>query len=196
MIRSRILIQWAAIAAAVCLAAVSVGAIERAAFDGKPAFKEGDSFGYYLWLDGDTWKVRWTTFGAMRHFAGSVHAEGGGELYDLKRIDVDTERRVIAPGRPGRVVRGPRGRVVGVNPGRAPVVAERSADHIERDGANTIRYSTRTDDDIDGFDFKVKGGAERLRFVLHIDGKSRAVDVNVGRNNVHPDNDPFVVPLR
>ena len=189
-------VRWGVALAVVCLAAASVGAIERATFDGKPAFKEGDSFGYYLWLDGDTWKVRWTTFGAMRHFAGSVHAEGGGELYDLKRIDVDTERRVIAPGRPGRVVRGPRGRVVGVNPGRAPVVAERSADHIERDDANTIRFSTRTDDDIDGFDFKVKGGAERLRFVLQIDGKSRAADVNIGRNNTHPADDPFVVPLR
>lgn len=177
------------------LTMVPVLAIDRAAFDGKPAFKEGDSYGYYLWKDGDTWKVRWTTFGANRHFTGSVHAEGG-EVYDLKRIDVDEERRVIAPGRPARVVRGPRGRVVGVRPGRGAVVAERTEDHITKEDANTIRYATRTDDDIDGFDFKVRGGTDRLRFVLQIDGASRAVDVHIGRNNVHPAEDPFVVPFR
>jgi hypothetical protein len=179
----------------VCLAAIPAGAIPPGTFDGKPTFKEGDSFGYYLWRDGDTWKIRWTTFGANRHFTGSVHADGG-ELYDLKRIDVDEERRVIAPGRPARVVRGPRGRVVGVRPGRGAVVAERTEDHIAREDAATIVYSTKTDDDIDGFDFKVRGGGERVRFVLKIDGASRPVDVHIGRGNTHPVDDPFVVVLR
>ncbi|MEW5982228.1 MAG: hypothetical protein AB1806_07635 [Acidobacteriota bacterium] len=177
------------------LAVTSVLAVDLAVFSGRPAFSEGDDFGYYLWKDGDTWKVRWTTFGGNRHFTGSVHAEGG-ELDDLKRIDVDAERRVVAPGRPARVVRGPRGRVVGVKPGRAPVVATKTEDHITREDANTIRFSTRTDDDLDGFDFKVRGGAIRLRFVLQIDGRSRPVDVSIGRNNVHPAENPFIVPLR
>lgn len=179
--------------AALCLA--SLGAIEQAAFDGKPTFKEGDSFGYYLWKDGDTWKVRWTTFGANRVFAGSVHVVGGA-IDDFKGIDVDVERRIIAPGRPARVVRGPRGRIVNVRPGRAPVVATRAEDHITQEDGNTIRFRTRTDDDIDGFDFKARGGAERIRFVLEIDGRSRPVDIHIGRHNAHPADNPFVVPLR
>ena len=178
-----------------CLSVMPLGAVDVSKFNGKPAFKEGDSYGYYLWRDGDTWKVRWTTFGANRHFTGSVHAEGG-ELHDLKRIDVDTERKVIAPGRPGRVVRGPRGRVVGVRPGRAPVVAERTTDHITQQDGHTIAFSTRTDDDIDGFDFKARGSVDRLRFALEIDGKSRPVDIYIGRNNEHPADNPFVATLR
>lgn len=189
---------WRSAALALAVAALCVaplGAIDKAAFDGKPAFKEGDSFGYYLWRDGDTWKVRWTTFGANRIFAGSVHGVGG-VLTDLKGIDVDTERKVVAPGRPARVVRGPRGRIVDVRPGRAPVVAQRVEDHITREDANTIRFRTRTDDDIDGFDFKVGPNVERIRFVLEIDGTSRPVDVHIGRHNAHPADNPFVVPLR
>lgn len=193
--KTRVYLVCAIVLALALSAIVPLLAIDKSAFDGKPAFKEGDSFGYYLWKDGDTWKIRWTTFGANRVFSGAVNVEGG-EVDDLKRIDVDTERTVIRPGRPGRVVRGPRGRVVGVQPGRAPVVAERTADHITREDANTIRFHTRTDDDIDGFDFKTKGGPERIRFVLEIDGTSRAVTVSIGRNNVHPAENPFVVPLK
>lgn len=178
---------------ALCLA--PLGAIDKAAFDGKPAFREGDSFGYYLWKDGDTWKVRWTTFGANRIFAGSVHVIGG-EIGDLEGVDVDHERTVLVPGRPARVVRGPRGRIVNVRPGRAPVVATRTEDHITQEDANTIRFRTRTDDDIDGFDFTTSGAAERIRFVLEIDGRSRPVDIHIGRNNLHPAENPFVVPLR
>ena len=95
-------------------------ATAAARFDGKPEFKEGKAFGYFIWRDGDTWKVRWTTFGAEKRFTGSVFVEGG-ELKAFKRIDVDEERKVIRPGRPTRVARGPRGRVRTVQPGRGPV---------------------------------------------------------------------------
>lgn len=183
------------VVAVTVLALAPLGAIDVAKFDGKPAFKEGDSFGYYVWKDGDTWKLRWTTFGGQHRFSGAVHANGG-DLDDLKRIDVDSERRVIAPGRPARVVRGPRGRVVGVRPGRGAVVAEKVEDRIFQEGPGTIRFVTFTDDDIDGFDFKVKGPADSLRFVLEIDGASRAVQVDCGRNNEHPADNPFIVPLR
>jgi hypothetical protein len=179
-----------------CLAPAALNAIEPKAFEGKPAFKEGDSFGYYVWKDGHTLKLRWTTFGAARHFTGAVRVEGAAELVDLKRIDVDAERRVLVPGRPARVVRGPRGRVVGVRPGRGAVVAETTADHFTRVDAKTVTFSTRTDDDLDGFDVKVTGEPERVRFTLEIDGRSRAVDVFVGRDNVHPADNPFVLVLR
>ena len=186
----------ALVTALICAVVIPLGAVDVSKFNGKPTFKEGDSFGYYIWKDGDTWKVRWTTFGANRHFTGTVHAEGPGEIDDLKRIDVDTERKVIAPGHPAHVVLGPRGHVVGVKPGRGPVVAEKTADHITRVDGKTLRFSTRTNDDIDGFDFKVKGPVERLRFTLQIDGKSRPVDVYIGRNNEHPADNPFVATLR
>src|SRR5207344_2547957 len=77
---------------------------------GRPSFSEGKALGYFVWKDGDTWKLRWTTFGAEHRFSGRVTVEGG-DVQSLKRIDVDTERKVIAPGRPPRVVRGPFGRV-------------------------------------------------------------------------------------
>ena len=67
-------------------------------FDGKPSFKEGEGRSYYVWRDGDTWHLRWTTFGSMHRFSGTVLAEGG-KIESLKKVDVETERRVIAPRR-------------------------------------------------------------------------------------------------
>jgi hypothetical protein len=40
---------------------VQIGAQTVAArFDGRPTFKEGKALGYFIWRDGDTWKLRWT----------------------------------------------------------------------------------------------------------------------------------------
>ena len=178
---------------ALCLAAAStvVRAADPSMFDGRPTFKEGEGRGYYVWRDGDTWHVRWTTFGATHRFTGTVTAEGG-KLDSLKRIDVETERRVIAPGRPGRVVVGPRGRarVVG---GKAPIVETRDQDHIDKDGDRRITFRTLTNDDIDGFDFKVKDGVKLLRFSLQMDELPRPREVEVGRSNQHVAADPFIV---
>jgi hypothetical protein len=165
-----------------------------ARFNGKPQFKEGKALGYFIWRDGDTWKVRWTTFGAQHRFSGRVMVESG-ELRDFKRVDVDVERKVIAPGRPARVVRGPRGRVREVRPGRGAVVAEREEDHINQESEHLIRFTTRTDDDIDGFDFKTVGGAREIRFVLEIDGQPRPREVEVGKENFVPGENPVVVRL-
>ncbi|MFN8059736.1 MAG: hypothetical protein U0Q12_11305 [Vicinamibacterales bacterium] len=162
---------------------------------GKPAFAEGKALGYFVWVDGETWKVRWTTFGADHRFSGRVDVEGG-ELTSMKRIDVDTERRVIAPGRPAHVVRGPRGRARGVAPGRGPVVASRVEDRIEQETEHVIRFNARTDDDIDGFDFKVTAPTTVLRFVLEIDGVRRPAEIEVGAANTKPKDDPLVVHLR
>src|SRR5262245_51074662 len=46
-------------------------------FNGRPKFDEGKALGYFIWRDDDTWKVRWTTFGAERRFNGRVTLEGG-----------------------------------------------------------------------------------------------------------------------
>ena len=166
-------------------------AAQAAAFDGRPAFSEGGDKGYYVWRDGEKWFVRWTTQGKERRFTGNVTAEGG-ELKSLKRVDVDQERKVVAAGRPARVVRGPRGRAH-IRGGHGPVVATRDEDKIEKDGDHRILWVSRTDADIDGFEFKVDKKVTRLRFVLEIDGRSLASDVEFGGENKRPAENPFVV---
>ncbi len=133
--------------------------------------------------------------GRMRTFSGSVSATGG-KLKSLKRIDVKTERKVLYPGRPAHVVRGPCGRVRGVRGGRAPVVATREQDHIKMDGNDRIVFDARTDNDIDGFDFKVND-VERLQFNLEIDGRAIVPNlIEVGKNNDKPGQLPLVVTLK
>jgi hypothetical protein len=164
-------------------------------FVGQPTFDDGEALGYFIWRDGDTWKLRWTTFGGEHRFTGRITLEGG-EITSFDRVDVDTERKVLAPGRPGRVVRGPRGRVVGVTGGRAPVVATREEDTIEQETEQLIRFATVTRDDLDGLNFKVNNATRILRFVLEIDGIPRPAEVEVGRENFTPNENPIVVRLR
>lgn len=59
-----------------------------------------------------------------------------------------------------------------------------------------IRFTARTDDDIDGLDFRVTGTTEVLRFVLEIDGKPRPAEVEVGRDNFKPNEAPLIVRIR
>ncbi len=163
-------------------------------FEGRPTFAEGVDLGYYLWHDEDGWQLRWTTRGAMRRFTGTVTSEGG-DLKSLKRIDVETERRVLYPGRPARVVVGPRGRAH-VAPGRGPVVVTRDQDKIEKVDDHTIVFSTLTNDDIDGFRFRVDDKVQSLRFSLQIDGSPRPMFVEVGSENWKPGKLPLLVQIR
>ena len=162
-------------------------------FDGKPTFAEGTDLGYYVWREGDTWRVRWTTRGAMRRFRGVVAAEGG-ELKSLKRIDVEERSRIVAPGRAPHVVYGPRGRPH-VRGGHAPVVVTQEQDKIEKDGDRRIVFLARTNNDIDGFDFKVDKNVTALRFVLEIEGRPMPQRVEIGKNNQKADKLPLVVRL-
>ncbi|HTG88694.1 MAG TPA: hypothetical protein VL914_00820 [Vicinamibacterales bacterium] len=162
---------------------------------GQPKFSDGKALGYFVWKDGDTWKVRWMTFGSVHRFSGRIQVEGG-EIRSLKRVDVDTERKIMAPGRPGHVVLGPRGRVIGRTGGRPAIVASREEDKIEQETEHLIRFLTRTTNDVDGLDFKVTDSSERLRFALQIDDKPRPEEVEVGKNNVKPNEHPLVVRLR
>ena len=162
-------------------------------FEGRPVFAEGVDLGYYVWKEGDKWKVRWTTLGQTRRFSGSVVAEGG-DLHDLKRIDIETERKVLYPGRAPHVVVGPRGRAR-VGGGRGPVVVERDQDVIKKDGDHTIVFAARTGSDIDGFDFKIDKKVTSLRFVLDIEGRQMPQRVEVGRNNKKLPALPFVVKI-
>lgn len=167
---------------------------QTAMFDGKPTFAEGTALGYFVWREGDAWHVRWTTKGKMRQFSGTVVSEGG-KLKSFKRIDVESERRVLYPGRAPQVVYGPRGRPH-VRGGRAPVVIERTQDKIEKDGDHKIVFLARTNDDIDGFDFKVDDKAISLTFVLDIDGMKRPQLVETGKNNQKAESLPLRVRLK
>jgi hypothetical protein len=169
--------------------------VAAARFIGEPKFDEGKALGYFIWRDGATWKLRWMTFGAEHRFSGRVTVEGG-TITSFKRIDVDVERKVIAPGRAPTIVRGPRGRVVGRSGGRPPVVASRDEDTIEQETEHLIRFNTRTDRDLDGLNFEVTGTTEVLRFVLEIDGVARPAEVEVGRENFKPNEAPLIVRMR
>ena len=191
----RVRLTLAAVCLLLFLPLIAFAEVPVARVTGEPEFDGGKALGYFLWKDGDTWKLRWMTFGAEHRFSGRVVLEGG-EFESFKRVDVDTERKVIAPGRAGRVVRGPRGRVVGRTGGRAPVVASREEDRIEQETETVLRFLTRTDDDVDGLDFKVKGSPRLVRFVLQIDGEERPAEVEVGRENFKPNEHPLVVRLQ
>ncbi len=164
-------------------------------FDGRPTFKDGKALGYFIWRDGDTWKVRWTTFGSEHRFSGRIVVEGGN-IASFKRIDVDEERKVIRPGSAPRVVRGSAGRVRGVRPGRSAVVATRTEDKIEQEDERTLQWLTQTDDDVDGIDFKVTESAIVIRFNLMIDGEAKPAEVEVGKENFKPNENPVRARLK
>jgi hypothetical protein len=177
-----------------CTLVVSPGARAQGdMFEGKPVFAEGADLGYYVWKDGQKWHIRWTTMGKLRRFTGSVVAEGG-KLKSLKRIDVESERRVLYPGRAPHVVYGPRGRAY-PRGGRAPVVVERKQDIIEKDGDYRIVFTAATNNDIDGFDFNVDDKVTLLRFVLQIDGQSLPRQVEIGKENRNATKLPLVAVL-
>lgn len=168
--------------------------VDATRFEGRPIFREGFDRGYYVWHEGDQWHVRWTTKGAALDFTGQVIADGG-KVTDLDRVDLEKESRVVRTGSRPVVVRGPRGRL---RTERRPTTAvvTKEQDRVEKDGDRTIRFRARTDADIDGFDFEVDKDVKALRFVLQVEGQSRPVDVEVGKNNAKPDGNPFTVTLR
>jgi hypothetical protein len=179
----------------VSLLAVSPSVLAQAdMFEGRPTFSEGTDLGYYIWKEGDKWKVRWTTRGPMRRFTGSVVAEGG-ELHDLKRIDLESERHVLYPGRAPNVWVGPHGRTH-VGGGRAPVVVEHKEDIIKKDGDKTIVFAAKTRNDLDGFDFKPDKKVRSLRFVPEIEGRQMPMRVEVGKNNQKLKTLPFEVRIQ
>jgi hypothetical protein len=190
--KTRLLITLGILALSIPLAAFDVNA---ARFSGKPKFDEGNALGYFIWVDGDTWKLRWTTFGAAHKFTGRVTLDNG-QFTKFKRIDVDTERKLIAPGRPGRVVRGPRGRVVGVAGGKPAVVGTKTEDVIMQETERLIRFDTETNDDLDGLEFEISRDATLIRFMLQIEGKPVPQEVEIGKDNFKPNQMPLVVRIR
>lgn len=164
------------------------------AFEGRPLFREGFDRGYFVWHEGDEWHVRWTTQGNLLLFTGQVIADGGN-IRDLDRVDLEKESRLVRTGSRPVLVRGPRGRLRATRRPTTAVVT-REQDQVEKDGDRAIRFRARTDADVDGFDFKLDRKVTQIRFILEVGGQSRAVAVEVGRNNVRPDDNPFTVVLQ
>ena len=79
--------------------------------------------------------------------------------------------------------------------GRRPVVVTKTQDKIEKDGDRKIWFDSKTDADIDGFDFKPDKKVQTLRFALRIDGKSRPAMINLGEDKNRPSGTPFEVSL-
>lgn len=172
-----------------------LGAAEPARewFDGRPVF--GDDLGYFVWREGDKWRVRWTSAGRQHSFTGSVEAEGG-KLRSLDKVDVEKEKRVVAPARPGDTWVGPRGRVHH-RPGRGPVVATREVDRIEKEeGDFRIVWTSKAAADLDGFDFEVEDKVAALHFLLQVDGQKRPRAVHVGGAGKEPATVPFTIRLK
>jgi hypothetical protein len=70
---------------------------------------------------------------------------------------------------------------------------EKTQDHVVMNGDRMIRFDTKTDDDLGGFDFKTENEVKALRFVLRINGQPVPKMIEVGRNNARPAGNPFVV---
>ena len=165
-----------------------------AVFRGEPSVTPGFDRGYFVWLDDDRWYVCWTTQGKMRRFKGTVLADSG-KIKSLKRIDVEKVSKVVRRGRAPRVAVGPRGRAH-VTGGRAPVVATKKQDKIEKDGDRKIWFNSRTDGDLDGFSFKVDENVETLKLRLEVDGKAKPAMVRLGKQGKTPRKNPFQIKLR
>jgi len=189
------MIKAPALIAVAFLAIPSVSHAQANVYEGRPTFAEGTDLGYYIWKDGNRWHVRWTTKGASRRFTGSVTSDAG-ELKSLKRIDVESESRVLYPGRPSHVVIGPRGRVRGVAGGRAPVVVTKDQDKIEKDGDHRIIFNALTTGDIDGFDFTTEDETRDLTFTMQVNGQPMPGIIQVGKDNIRPRRLPLVVRLK
>ena len=164
--------------------------------DGTPAFSASRPIAYYVWRDGGTWHVRWTSLQRMRKFNGSVIAQDGA-LTALVRIDPEKELASRAPSSnklPFTIVReGPVGRPPSPPP---PSTKAMSRADIEMDGTNRITFDSQVDGGINGFDFTADESVTELAFVLEIANKSQPGMVFVGRKSEKPESLPLVIVLK
>ena len=158
--------------------------LQSSMFDGRPAFSQKVDLAYYVWREGDTWHVRWTTKGRMRTFTGSVSATGG-ELSSFKRIDVDSERKVMYG----------RGMLLTITSTTSPARIGGRAPVFNTGADGQITFDARTENDIDGFDFKAED-VEQLQLDLQIDGSALPSRVAVGRKNEKASKLPLVFTLK
>ena len=70
------------------------------------------------------------------------------------------------------------------------------ADHwrLDMPGRQKLAFDFKTDEGVDGIDFKVSASAKTIHFNLLIDGKHQAKKILIGQDNDHPAQDPFTLP--
>jgi hypothetical protein len=159
-------------------------------YEGRPAYKEADAGGYYVWHDGNKWHVRWIAVDRPRDFAGSVAADGG-ELRELRQVESSVEGRDVPWLRRNTVAVG---NSISTMAMTGMPATDRS--NIRNDGKARIAFNVRTENDIDGFDFSPGEGVTALRIVLQIDRKSAPDRVRIGSGSQQPDQLPLMVALK
>lgn len=176
--------------ALLCLCGSLAHAQTPVSLAGRPTFSQNDVPAYYIWRDGDHWHVRWSSFSWARNFAGSILADSSS-LTNLRKVDPFSELGVMYPMRQKllRVVLD-KDHPAGFGP------VESSNRDIRMKGKQTIRFSSRTEDSVDGFDFTTEDGVQTLTFDLKIEGKPAVGIVYVGSGNSTPDSLPLVVSLK
>lgn len=112
---------------------------------------------YFVWRDGDVWRVRSKTSEKAHRFGGSVLVRGG------------KVKTVAAAGMEGIRRRHP---------------ARFDAGRLSGDRTR-IDFDLRTKGGIDGFDFRVEGSAAAIEFDLRIDGTAIPGRVQIGATG-HP----------
>jgi hypothetical protein len=80
--------------------------------------------------------------------------------------------------------------------GRPAVVATKVEDKIEKDGDNRIVFSSKTTDEIDGFDFTAGPKVAAIRFNLEIDNRVLPGRVEYGEKNMKATAIPLVVRIQ
>lgn len=159
-------------------------------FAGRPAFSDKESPSYYVWHDGNRWHVRWSSLSRVRNFKGSVVADSGS-LGDLRQADRANEFGAMYPNHP---------QLLTVTVGRPSPNDLSSATPFESSvrmkGKQTITFSSKTSDSVDGFDFTPDDAVHTLTFDLMIEGKPAEAIIHLGSESSPPDSLPIVVALR
>ena len=179
------------LAALLGLSSTDIAHGQTVPYDGRPTFSEREPLAYYLWREGNTWHLRWTSPRRARRFSGSVSAEGG-QLISLKRIDSNEETLMLRPNRMLTVTVRPSTAGSALGSGSSAMALDET--RVKMEGKERITFSARTNEAVDGFDFRASDvGA--LRFILQVDGKDMPSIVRIGRDNQTPSELPIVVTL-
>ena len=160
-------------------------------YEGRPAYKESDAGGYYVWHNGNNWHVRWIAVDRPGDFRGSVVAEGGA-LRDLRQANASVEVRDLPWLRRNLTT------AVGRANSNMSMTGMPATDraNIRNDGKSKIAFDVRTENNINGFDFSPEDGVTSLRMDLQVDRKSAANRVRIGKESQSPDALPLTVALK
>lgn len=172
---------------------VSLGPLQAPSYVGRPTFSAANSAGYYLWQDNGVWHLRWVSLDRARRFEGQVTINEG-TIRLLSKIDPGAEMSELFRGREDR-----RPFVVvnsAVDAATREMTAPRPKFAVRKKGQSTVTFDSEPDNSLDGIDFIVRGNATSIWLELKLDRKSSPSIVWIGQNNSHPEESPFILPLK